>query len=154
MMASFREKVEDLRGAIIFAVLRGKISEGVDFKDNQARAVITIGIPFAPCKSDGIVAKQAYNNKKKIQNQRYLSGSDWYNAQAFRALNQAFGRCVRHVEDWGSIFIVESRFTDYSRYRGYLSKWVQDSMRVPGRVTNGSLDDVLPHLERFVQKLI
>jgi fanconi anemia group J protein len=33
-------------GAIMFAVCRGKISEGLDFADDNARAVITVGIPF------------------------------------------------------------------------------------------------------------
>ncbi|CAG7671034.1 unnamed protein product [Allacma fusca] len=153
MMTSYREKVEVAKGAILFAVLRGKVSEGVDFKDNQARAVLTIGIPFAPCTNIDIVAKERYNSTKKMTNKSYLSGKEWYNACAFRALNQAFGRCVRHEKDWGAIIIVESRFTDYSNYRHYLSKWVQESLGVPGRVTNGSLDEIIPHLERFVQKL-
>ncbi|KAL0073826.1 hypothetical protein J3Q64DRAFT_1882960, partial [Phycomyces blakesleeanus] len=33
-------------GAIYFAVFRGKVSEGIDFKDNNCRAVVTIGIPY------------------------------------------------------------------------------------------------------------
>ncbi len=34
------------KGAIIFAVCRGKISEGLDFSDDAARSVIIIGIPY------------------------------------------------------------------------------------------------------------
>lgn len=30
------------KGALLFAVYRGKVSEGMDFKDQQARAVITV----------------------------------------------------------------------------------------------------------------
>ena len=30
----------------MIAVCRGKVSEGIDFADNQARAVITLGIPY------------------------------------------------------------------------------------------------------------
>lgn len=33
-------------GALLIAVCRGKVSEGLDFTDDNARAVITIGIPF------------------------------------------------------------------------------------------------------------
>ena len=33
-------------GALLFAVCRGKISEGMDFIDDNARAVISIGIPY------------------------------------------------------------------------------------------------------------
>jgi Fanconi anemia group J protein len=33
-------------GAVLFAVYRGRASEGLDFSDNYARAVIAIGIPY------------------------------------------------------------------------------------------------------------
>ncbi|VDO98271.1 unnamed protein product [Schistosoma mattheei] len=33
-------------GSIIFAVCRGKVSEGLDFADSYARLVIAIGIPY------------------------------------------------------------------------------------------------------------
>ncbi|EPY86533.1 hypothetical protein CB1_000306001 [Camelus ferus] len=33
-------------GALLVAVCRGKVSEGLDFSDDNARAVITVGIPF------------------------------------------------------------------------------------------------------------
>jgi Rad3-related DNA helicase len=30
-------------GCVMFAVFRGKVSEGLDFSDNKARAVVSIG---------------------------------------------------------------------------------------------------------------
>ncbi|KAM9812031.1 Fanconi anemia group J protein isoform 7-T7 [Syngnathus typhle] len=38
-------------GALFMAVCRGKVSEGLDFTDDNARAVITIGIPFPNIKN-------------------------------------------------------------------------------------------------------
>lgn len=35
-----------LDGALLIAVCRGKVSEGLDFTDDNARAVVTVGIPF------------------------------------------------------------------------------------------------------------
>lgn len=64
MMTTYREKVEQPRGAILFAILRGRISEGIDFKDNQARCVITIGIPFLPIHDVKVSAKRTYNDTK------------------------------------------------------------------------------------------
>lgn len=35
-------------GAILLGVLRGKISEGLDFSDDYTRAVFVVGIPYPP----------------------------------------------------------------------------------------------------------
>ena len=45
-MERFAETCRNDEKAIFLAVLRGKISEGIDFPDNAARAVITFGIPY------------------------------------------------------------------------------------------------------------
>ncbi len=34
------------KGAVLLAVCRGRISEGLDFSDNAARMVIIVGIPY------------------------------------------------------------------------------------------------------------
>lgn len=41
------------------AVCRGKVSEGLDFSDDNARAVITVGIPF-PYVKDLQVGHQSF----------------------------------------------------------------------------------------------
>ncbi len=37
---------DDLKGAVLMGVCRGRLSEGLDFSDNAARMVIIIGIPY------------------------------------------------------------------------------------------------------------
>jgi len=37
---------EETTGAILMGVCRGRLSEGLDFKDQKARCVIVVGIPF------------------------------------------------------------------------------------------------------------
>ena len=39
-----------------------------------------------------------------------LSGDGWYQQQASRAVNQAMGRVIRHVHDYGAIILADDRF--------------------------------------------
>jgi Rad3-related DNA helicase len=60
-MKDFNTIIEsDERGAMLFAVARGKLSEGIDFSDKSCRAVILIGIPFAPHQDRRVIAKRHY----------------------------------------------------------------------------------------------
>ena len=45
---AFKAEVKGGRGAALFAVCRGKASEGIDFADNMCRAVVVVGLPFPP----------------------------------------------------------------------------------------------------------
>lgn len=114
------------RGALLFAVYRGKVSEGIDFADNAARAVITIGIPFPNVKEITIGLKRDYNDIARRQRPYLLPGRDWYTSQAFRALNQAVGRCIRHREDWGAIIMIDSRLRIGDKTDPKISKWLRD----------------------------
>ncbi|KYN29088.1 Regulator of telomere elongation helicase 1 [Trachymyrmex cornetzi] len=97
-------------GAIFFAVFRAKVAEGIDFSDNEARCVLAIGIPYLLQSSD-ITMKMEYNNlNKSNESRQLLTGSEWYTVNAFRALNQAIGRCVRHKNDWGAVLLVDKRY--------------------------------------------
>jgi Rad3-related DNA helicase len=42
----------------MFAVSRGKVSEGIDFSDELCRAVFMIGIPYPPIKDIKIASKK------------------------------------------------------------------------------------------------
>ncbi|XP_037091332.1 Fanconi anemia group J protein homolog [Pollicipes pollicipes] len=110
MMREFRHLVDgDEAGALLLAVCRGKLSEGIDFSDDSARAVITVGIPYPNVKDIQVDLKKLYNTAH-ASSRGLLSGHEWYGIQAYRALNQALGRCIRHRYDWGAILLVDDRF--------------------------------------------
>nr|CAB3226220.1 Fanconi anemia group J protein homolog [Phallusia mammillata] len=118
-----------MTGALLLAVCRGKVSEGLDFSDNNARAVITVGIPFPNFKDKQVELKRKYNDMNS-KTKGLLTGSDWYEIQAYRALNQALGRCIRHRNDWGALIIVDNRFCSNPRkYCQGLSKWVRQKVK-------------------------
>ncbi|KAL0973123.1 hypothetical protein UPYG_G00199270 [Umbra pygmaea] len=116
-------------GALLMAVCRGKVSEGLDFTDDNARAVVTIGIPFPNIKDLQVELKMKYNDQH-CRAKGLLSGSRWYEVQAYRALNQALGRCIRHKNDWGALILVDERFgNNPNKYISGLSKWVRNLVR-------------------------
>jgi len=48
------------KGAILFCVCRGKVSEGIDFTDEMARAVVVVGIPFPQAFDVRVKAKRKF----------------------------------------------------------------------------------------------
>ncbi|KAM6465011.1 Fanconi anemia group J protein [Liasis olivaceus] len=120
---------KDRGGALLIAVCRGKVSEGLDFSDDNARAVITIGIPFPNVKDLQVELKRKYNDQHS-KARGLLPGSQWYEIQAYRALNQALGRCIRHRSDWGALILVDNRFgRNPNKYITGLSKWIRQQIR-------------------------
>lgn len=99
-------------GACFMAVCRGKLSEGIDFSDRDARAVIITGIPFPSVRDPKVQLKKKFlDNMKFSQKQDMtLSGAEWYNLEAFRAVNQAIGRVIRHKNDFGAVILLDKRF--------------------------------------------
>ncbi|KAF9279804.1 Fanconi anemia group J protein, partial [Mortierella antarctica] len=158
-------------GALLFAVYRGKCSEGIDFTDSNCRAVLAVSIPFPSVNDQKIKLKMDYNQKRSVRRpmhlqlqpvppprpqslldidlrsinhstnasgagaipalstQQYrppilLSGKRWYEIQAFRAYNQAIGRCIRHRKDWGAMVLLDYRLTQPHNLHS-LSKWAR-----------------------------
>uniref|UniRef100_A0A914DQ70 Helicase ATP-binding domain-containing protein n=1 Tax=Acrobeloides nanus TaxID=290746 RepID=A0A914DQ70_9BILA len=119
-------------GALMLAVFRGKVSEGIDFTDDKARCVICVGIPFPNAMDDQVVEKRKYNDIHSRAS-KILNGNEWYIIQAYRALNQALGRCLRHINDWGALLLVDERFEQKSRIPDQkefskISKWVRENL--------------------------
>ncbi|CAM9104373.1 unnamed protein product [Phaeothamnion confervicola] len=191
--------------ALLLAVYRGKMSEGISFNDAFARAVLCIGIPFPNAKDLKVNFKKEYNDWMSREQARAKSaaalrkaggvgeaslaasqagfavshgggayftqtqlpgnshdagrtgfgcgggggasqeagnekqaplpvltvqtGNQWYQQQAFRALNQALGRCIRHIYDYGVIFLLDSRHVpdsgDGPGTAAQLARWIR-----------------------------
>jgi Rad3-related DNA helicase len=90
--------------------------------------VIMVGIPYPAFKDLIVVAKKKYQDKWYAKDRVHLSGDAWYSQQAFRALNQAIGRCIRHRLDHGAIILADPRFASNRSVQQNLSKWVRNQV--------------------------
>ena len=111
-------------GGLLLSVCRGICSEGMDFKDDYARLVIVIGIPFANLKLPKIYLKKNFQeeyNKLISSNEEFdkpkkLSWNIWYLQDAMRTVNQSLGRVIRHAYDYGCMILVDSRYNEYRNH--------------------------------------
>ena len=73
-------------GAILFCVMGGKLSEGINFTDNLARAVVCVGLPYAD--------KREVVMKEKMVFYESLLGdsSRIYETMCMKIVNQCIGK--------------------------------------------------------------
>lgn len=120
-------------GAILLAVCRGRLSEGVDFSDAACRAVVVTGLPLPPAYDAKVQLKREFLDgciaaAGAAGRAGRLTGEEWYDQQALRAINQAVGRVIRHVADYGAVLLCESRFRR-PKYVAGLSLWLRPHIR-------------------------
>jgi len=119
------------RGALFFGVCRGKVSEGIDFKDENARGVVVVGVPFPNIRDLQVDRKKQFNDSSHRLANGLLLGRDWYRLQASRAVNQSIGRCIRHRHDYGAVVLLDPRY-GRSDMLNSLPKWLRSGVTSRG----------------------
>eukprot|EP00330_Aristerostoma_sp_ATCC50986_P009946 CAMPEP_0114594690 /NCGR_PEP_ID=MMETSP0125-20121206/16371_1 /TAXON_ID=485358 ORGANISM="Aristerostoma sp., Strain ATCC 50986" /NCGR_SAMPLE_ID=MMETSP0125 /ASSEMBLY_ACC=CAM_ASM_000245 /LENGTH=155 /DNA_ID=CAMNT_0001795295 /DNA_START=1718 /DNA_END=2185 /DNA_ORIENTATION=+ len=110
VIQNFKLKAKN-HGAVMFGSCRGKVFEGIDFTDNEARGVVLLGVPNAKTTDIRVQSKiNLLNKRKKGGEKELMNGQQWYRDEMIRSMNQSVGRIFRHSEDYGAIFLVDSRF--------------------------------------------
>ena len=161
----FNSAVAAGKGAVMLAVCRGKASEGIDFADAQGRGVLVTGLPYPPMQDPKVILKRRFLDdiRSRLESERKskvtdvgvkvladmglpagvepLAGGQWYNQQAFRAVNQAIGRVIRHKNDYGVILLLDERF---ARERACVSAWLRSSVK-----EFSDFGKVVPALRKF-----
>jgi Fanconi anemia group J protein len=95
-LKEFQEEVHRSGKAVLIAVCRGKVSEGIDFSDSYARTVIVVGIPFPSIKDLHVKLKREHQNVLAAENSACVTGDVWYKQQAYRAINQVLRAVGSH----------------------------------------------------------
>jgi len=111
----YKKAAKSGKGAVLFAVFRGRNAEGSNFPYEEARGIFNAGLPYADYRDPVVRAQIGYLNKKRPR-----LGELWYIMDAFRAANQAMGRGIRHRDDWCHFFLMDRR---YATHWKLISKW-------------------------------
>ncbi|GAA6048272.1 hypothetical protein JCM3770_006514 [Rhodotorula araucariae] len=138
----------DGKGSVLFAVVGAKLSEGINFADDMARAVVVCGIPYPNSQSAELKERMAY--LKASGPVRRAPGSPdpgqvLYQNLAFRAVNQSIGRAIRNARDWASIILLDERYTQPSK-KAQLPGWLGSNVQSPA--TFGALIQGLAQFSR------
>lgn len=136
------------RGACLFSVLGGKLSEGINFSDDLARAVVVVGMPFPDTRDAVLQEKMRLYNALSVTSTASAataaataSSSTGAAAAAaatssvlptlpellcMRTVNQAIGRAIRHHRDFASVILIDHRYTQ-PRVMQQLPAWIRQS---------------------------
>ena len=142
LLSAYTQAVDKGTGAILLAVVGGKLSEGINFSDKLGRAVIAVGLPFPNANGAEWKAKiqhveqtkrtSAIANSKSEQDATAIgvaAGRDFYENACMRAVNQCIGRAIRHKNDYAAILLVDGRFAT-DRIEKKLPGWIRDNMEL------------------------
>ncbi|ODV59865.1 TFIIH/NER complex ATP-dependent 5'-3' DNA helicase subunit RAD3 [Ascoidea rubescens DSM 1968] len=141
-LQTYRTACSNGRGAVLFSVARGKVSEGIDFDHHYGRTVLLIGIPFQYTESRILKARLEF-----LRDNFQIRENDFLSFDAMRHGAQCLGRVLRGKDDYGVMVLADRRF---SRKRNQLPTWILQ--RLSDAETNLSTDMAISHAKQFFRE--
>ncbi|XP_029951189.1 ATP-dependent DNA helicase DDX11 [Salarias fasciatus] len=114
-----------LTGALLFSVVGGKMSEGINFSDELGRCVVMVGMPYPNIKSPELQEKMSYLDKHLPHSQGRSPGQALIENLCMKAVNQSIGRAIRHRGDYSSIVLCDRRYARPATL-SKLPTWIRD----------------------------
>lgn len=127
-LQNYRKACDMGRGAILFSVARGKVSEGVDFEHGYGRAVVMLGVPFMYTESVRLKERLKY-----MRQEHEIKEYEFLVFDAMRHAAQCLGRVLRNKDDYGLMIMADQRFGMPSKINK-MPKWIQE------RIERGNMD--------------
>lgn len=119
-LETYRTACSNGRGAVMFCVARGKVSEGIDFDHQYGRTVLMIGVPFQYTESRILKARLEF-----LRNNYNIRENDFLSFDAMRHAAQCLGRVLRGKDDYGIMVLADRRF---AKKRNQLPKWINQAI--------------------------
>ncbi|KAJ1675151.1 ATP-dependent DNA helicase chl1 [Spiromyces aspiralis] len=143
MLRLYAENITKTGGAVLFSVVGGKMSEGINFADDMGRAVVMIGLPYPNLHSPELLEKIRYiqgSSQNPLPAAHGLGGdgsgqlkmnergNEFYINLCMRAVNQSIGRAIRHASDYAAIVFMDARYAT-PRISEKLPGWMLESAK-------------------------
>lgn len=116
-------------GALLFSVVGGKMSEGINFSDDLGRCVVMVGMPYPNIKSPELLEKMDYLDKNMPHIGGRSPGRSLVENLCMKAVNQSIGRAIRHRGDYASVVLLDHRFSRPSTLQK-IPEWIRTSTQI------------------------
>ncbi|XP_073477770.1 ATP-dependent DNA helicase DDX11 isoform X2 [Aquarana catesbeiana] len=118
-----------LTGALLFSVVGGKMSEGINFSDDLGRCVVMVGMPYPNIRSPELQEKMAYLDKTVPKTSGVSAGRALLENLCMKSVNQSIGRAIRHRGDYASIVLLDHRYSQPA-ILSKLPQWIRNSTEI------------------------
>lgn len=142
-LETYRTACSNGRGAVLFSVARGKVSEGIDFDHHYGRTVLMIGAPYQYTESRILKARLEF-----LRDNYLIKESDFLSFDAMRHAAQCLGRVLRGKEDYGIMVLADKRFV---RKIDHLPKWMAQYVAESDK--NMSIDIAISTAKQFLRTM-
>lgn len=106
VVTRFKRTSQD--GQVLFAVMGGRVSEGIDFPEDELELALVVGIPYPRPTAKQRALMHYYEL-------RFRRGWEYtVKGPAIRKLQQAIGRLIRTERDVGAALVLDRRITQFS----------------------------------------
>eukprot|EP00743_Colponemidia_sp_Colp-15_P010716 GILK01011837.1.p1 GENE.GILK01011837.1~~GILK01011837.1.p1 ORF type:complete len:858 (+),score=121.79 GILK01011837.1:230-2803(+) len=119
-------------GALLFSVVGGKMSEGINFSDGLGRCIVMVGLPFANLYDPELKEKMSFMDSQRTLTGNGLTGREYYENICMKAVNQSIGRAIRHINDFATIVLIDRRYST-EQICSKLPKWIASRLTRDGR---------------------
>jgi chromosome transmission fidelity protein 1 len=151
-------------GALLFSVINGKLSEGINFSDELARCVVVVGLPYPDVRDPVLQEKMHYvstveadaahgrGTDRLVSSEGTGAGSGLVGpasgahsaagrrlceSMCMKAVNQSIGRAIRHSADYACVVLLDRRYLQ-DQLRAQLPGWILRTLQVAASSGDGA----------------
>jgi len=150
-LQAYARDAQQPTGALLFAVIGGKLSEGINFSNEMARCVVIVGLPYPDITCPELKEKMnSMDNMvattRSMLGSSAITGQAYYQNLCMRAVNQSIGRAIRHANDYAAIVLADCRYQTDDRIWSGLPNWLKKGTSRPS-----SLRQPIPFSQRELE---